>query len=295
MHSTKAEAAVAGRGTAQRARGALRLTSAALGQALRVLKSERTDGKAGVAGNLLRMKTKHLLKKIHPSWEFRAETICGRKVECFSQYELMCTFEVVFVDRDYRFRATTPAPRILDCGSNIGLSVLWFKQEFPEARIVAFEPDPVTFALLHRNVRRNAVAGVELHNLAVGGTPGLREFFHDPANPASVCMSFTKQDAVPADEQVQVARLSQFVDGEVDFLKLDVEGAEVEVLEEVAGSGKLRRIREMVVEVHPGLAGGDTALGRLRDILTSHRFEWEVRSGSSDDGGNFSIYAQRMQ
>ena len=51
-------------------------------------------------------------------------------------------YEDIFINRVYEFEASRPDPRIIDCGSNIGMSVLYFKHVYPEARIVGFEPDP---------------------------------------------------------------------------------------------------------------------------------------------------------
>jgi FkbM family methyltransferase len=267
---------------------------AALGEAWAVFHSGRKSGHAGLARHLLRMRAKHLLGKMSPRLESRTETLWGRKFECFNHFDLMCTFEVLFLADDYRFHPASPRPRILDCGSNIGLSLLYFKRRFPQAEITAFEPDPVTFALLRRNVLRNKLSGIALHNLALGSVPGPREFFHDPENPGSVCMSFIPQRVVPASEQVQVARLSDFVEGEFDFLKLDVEGAELEVIEDLAARGKLCLIREMVVEIHPGLSNGSSGFARLSALLERAGFRWDIRSGSPEDGSNFTIHAEHI-
>ena len=278
----------------QRAAGAARLARAALRQAYGVLRSDREDAKASLASHLLRMKAKHLLLKGFPRWNFHRERIFGRTVECFDYYDLLCTFEILFLEREYRFQPTTLRPRILDCGSNIGLSLLFFKREFPDCEIQAFEPDPRTFALLQRNVEHNLFVGIELHNLAVGNSAGPRNFFHDPSHPGSVCMSVLPAGGLPACEEVQAARLSDFVNGETDFLKLDVEGAELEVIEDLAERKKLRLLRAMVVEIHPGLFPGRDIFPQLRAVLEGHGFRWEIRSGSPRDGGNFTIYAEQI-
>ena len=282
------------RGVFLRVAGAARLAGAALRQAYGVLRSDREDAKASVAFHLLRMKTKHLLHKAFPRWNFHRERIFGRTVECFDYYDLLCTFEILFLEREYRFRTATRRPRILDCGSNIGLSLLFFKREFPDCEIQAFEPDPRTFALLQRNVERNSLAGIKLHNLAVGNSAGLRNFFHDPSHPGSVCMSVLPAGGLPACEEVQAARLSDFVYEETAFLKLDIEGAELEVIQDLAERKKLRLIRAMVVEIHPGLFPGRDIFPQLRTLLEEHGFLWEIRSGSLRDAANFTIYAEQI-
>jgi len=276
-----------------RARGAIVFACRALSQALRTFRTARSGERLSLAGLVLRMRGKHFLTKLFPRCRFQSQRLFGWKMEFFDYFEVMGTFETVFLARDYRFQPTTRRPRILDCGSNIGLSLVYFKREYPEATIVAFEPDPVTFALLRRNVLRNGLTGIELQNLALGATPGPREFFHDPEKPGSGGNSFVQQSVVPVSKQVQVARLSDFVGGEFDLLKLDVEGAELEVVEDLAARGKLRLIRELVIEVHPGLPNGSRIFPGLKAFLEAGGFQWEIRSTWPEEGGNFTVHAAR--
>ncbi len=57
----------------------------------------------------------------------------------------LSSFKEIFVDKIYAFPQAGKAPRILDLGANIGLSVLYFKSLFPDALIEAYEPDPQIF------------------------------------------------------------------------------------------------------------------------------------------------------
>jgi len=57
------------------------------------------------------------------------------------------------------------APLIFDCGANIGLATLYFKNLYLGARIVAFEADPETAAVLRENVSANHLQDVSVHNL----------------------------------------------------------------------------------------------------------------------------------
>ena len=53
--------------------------------------------------------------------------------------------EEIFDQQIYRFNTSNSKPYIVDCGANIGLSIIYFKQLFPNAEIVAFEPDEKIF------------------------------------------------------------------------------------------------------------------------------------------------------
>ena len=85
----------------------------------------------------------------------------------------------LFVRRIYHFEAATPEPRVLDCGSNIGMSILYFKRVYPRARIVGFEPDPAVFPYLKENLEANGLADVVIHRAAVAATEGTLAFYSD--------------------------------------------------------------------------------------------------------------------
>ena len=52
-------------------------------------------------------------------------------------------FREIFVGGIYMFECNTDRPIIVDCGSDIGMSILFFKRLYPKARIIGFEPDPL--------------------------------------------------------------------------------------------------------------------------------------------------------
>ena len=73
----------------------------------------------------------------------------------------------------------TPAdefPLIIDCGANIGVSVLEWKYRWPTCRIICFEPDPYAFALLKKNVIKNDLPGVQCFCTAISDQSGEGEF-----------------------------------------------------------------------------------------------------------------------
>ncbi|MCZ6702618.1 MAG: FkbM family methyltransferase, partial [Ignavibacteria bacterium] len=51
-------------------------------------------------------------------------------------------FKEIFVDEYYKFESELTEPVIYDCGSNIGMSCIYFKRIFPGAKVKAFEADP---------------------------------------------------------------------------------------------------------------------------------------------------------
>src|SRR5690348_6625614 len=63
-------------------------------------------------------------------------------------------YRELFLERVYEVEGLPDAPRIIDCGGNIGMSVIWFKQRYPQARITVFEADPALADILAENVQR---------------------------------------------------------------------------------------------------------------------------------------------
>ena len=181
-----------------------------------------------------------------------------------------------FIQRIYHFETDNPRPVIVDGGSNIGVSILYFKRLYPNARIIGFEPDPSIFRLLSENIARNNVQGVEVFELGLGAESGVATFLAD--NSASG--QFGEGDN---SIEVRVEPLSQYIDGPIDFLKLNIEGQELPVLRELESSGKLSEVRELVFEYH-GWAGQEQRLGELLNILDRNGFRYFVHDFDDETG-----------
>lgn len=67
----------------------------------------------------------------------------------------------------YKFIANSPNPHIIDCGANLGMSIIYYKQLYPEASIIAFEADEYIFSFLEKNVKSYEYKDAELINKAV--------------------------------------------------------------------------------------------------------------------------------
>ena len=154
-------------------------------------------------------------------------------------------YKDVFVRRIYHFESTRSDPLVLDCGSNIGMTVLYFKYIYPRARIVAFEPDPTILPYLRRNIEQNGLDSVELVPAAVSWEDGSLVLHSDRKYGSSVVAD---PDGATTATVVETRDLGAYLDQPVDFLKMNIEGAETSVIESVAP--KLRAVRELVIEYH---------------------------------------------
>jgi FkbM family methyltransferase len=190
-------------------------------------------------------------------------------------------FDLVYNEKfkvnQYKFSTRTTAPLILDCGANIGISVLYFKKLYPRARVIAFEPNPETFKLLEHNVQQNNLCDVQLINAAVGSSNGTIEFY---VNDDPVCWSLS--DTGIADSYsgpagwkaitVPQVRLSSYITEPVDYLKLDIEGMEEIVLREI--EERIDLIGEIRMEFHSHRANKENDLDRVLSLLARHEFNY---------------------
>jgi FkbM family methyltransferase len=163
------------------------------------------------------------------------------------------------------------------------MSILFFKKLYPGARIVGFEPDPLTFDTLQKNIACNGLADVTVHCFALGDRDEKRKFFRASERDTSdLTMSLSKQRHDGCELEVECRRLSGLVtNDEIDLLKIDVEGAEQEVLSDLATSGKLRLVKQMHIEYHHHIDLEVDALSRTLRLLEDEGFGYQLRANFS--------------
>ena len=202
--------------------------------------------------------------------------IAGFDVAGFSVSSLAYLHREIFVELEYWFRAQRSDPFIVDGGSNIGMSVLFFKALYPAARVIAFEPARPAHELLKRNVEANRLSDVEVYHAALGRTNGEVQLYEDPGDPATFRMSTRRCRIDGSPTAVAGRRLSDFVDADVDLVKLDVEGAEDDVLSDLVASGAIARVGQLIVEYHHQLDPTRDFLGAFLERLREQGFSYHV-------------------
>ncbi len=206
--------------------------------------------------------------------------LLGLSVHFFSYERYRSLFREIFVRKEYAFSGATK-PVIIDCGGNIGMSVLFFKEQNPDAEILVFEPDPATFALLSRTITENKLA-VQAEQAALTSTSKPVELLipnHEKGSLGMTTMPAMILSHTPATKiTVPGVMLSTFIDKPVDFLKIDVEGAELTILQDLAQHKKLEFIKAMVVEFHYNPGAPENSLSEFIHILESHKFSFVAES-----------------
>jgi len=161
----------------------------------------------------------------------------GRDVEGLTEIFERRTYEPVL--------PLPPRPRILDLGANVGLFTAWALQEWPQARVTAFEPDPENMRVLRRFVATNGLEHqVKLVEAAVGSQDGTVNFKAGLGSGSALsddgALTVPKQDAQP-------------LMAEADLVKIDIEGGEWELLRDP----RLHNVRaQIVLEYHRYLCPG---------------------------------------
>lgn len=156
-------------------------------------------------------------------------------------------YREVFQDKDYALDLDFSPEIIVDAGANVGLAAVYFANRYPEARIVALEPEASNYAMLEKNARPWGDRIIPVR-AALWEKDGLTRLAL-PANPSEKWMVMTRNDGsgdeVPA---VTIKTLMErFRLPRIDLLKVDIEGAEIEVFHDTSW---VPMIRSVVVETH---------------------------------------------
>lgn len=183
---------------------------------------------------------------------------------------------------DKAAEALTPEDIAIDCGANVGKFTRILGQN--GAKVFAFEPNPIAYAELQKNLAD--LPNVTLFNAATTTESGkVRLYMHkragrDPlAHSVSSSLLATKSNINPKDFfEVEGIVLSDFIEelGQpVKLLKMDVEGAEIGLLNQLLDRGLQSRVELGFVEIHdrrvPELVGPTAALReRLKALDSEH-------------------------
>ncbi|RYE28269.1 MAG: FkbM family methyltransferase [Sphingobacteriales bacterium] len=159
---------------------------------------------------------------------------------------------------------------IIDCGANIGLSAIFFKQLYPKARVIAFEPDKEIFGYLKSNLNACGFTDVELYNYGVWKEECTLQFKNEGSDGGRISFDHDRSEFHQVTE-IKTVQLSSYLNERVDLLKIDIEGAETDVLQEI--EPRLSFVEHLFVEYH-SFVGAEQTLGKILTILSRNRFEY---------------------
>ncbi len=175
---------------------------------------------------------------------------------------------------DEQLQFLEPGDTFIDVGANIGLySILAARRVGSTGKVLSFEPSPREFSRLLANLALNEAPGVTPFSLALGETPGFFDLHVAPTHTGlnTLQISEAARHAFGGDRvhRVGVVRFDDAVapllaGQRVKLLKIDVEGAEMDVLMGMQRSLAAGFVERIVVEITPKFL---SAFGRTKEEL----------------------------
>jgi len=190
----------------------------------------------------------------------------------------------IFGENCYYIELEKEDPYIIDLGAHIGMTVVYFKSLFPQARILAFEPIPDNFKILQKNVEENQLSQVELVQAVVAPKSGILRI-QEPIGEgawksgAGIIPRGWKGIQTNREIKVEAVGIEELLLEKIDLLKMDIEGMEYEIVRNMGP--KIRNIANMIIEVHPRK---DHRIEEIQRTLVQNGFRVEINQDKSSLG-----------
>lgn len=189
--------------------------------------------------------------------------------------EMGSIFAEVFAFQEYLWEPKTKNPRIFDFGSDVGgFTVMYWKSVAPQSKVTLVEANPSTATVVAENFKRKGLGDVEVINAAVSGRDGHVDLHLSGYNPSNFAGDRKKPDGLSYRTlSVPTVRASNLIgDERVDLLKMDIEGFEGEVLRDLAETGKLRQVDQIMMEFHNDPSNPGNSLDEVLEIFANGDF-----------------------
>jgi FkbM family methyltransferase len=165
---------------------------------------------------------------------------------------------------------------VIDCGANVGdISLLFAKTK---AKVFAFEPDPLAFQVLKQRI--NGFSNITCFQKAVGTANGTTRMFLHKERAQVNHKAYSVSSSIIGEKenidtsnyiQIEIIDLTEFIDSlgtRVALIKMDVEGAEIEILEQIIEQETYEKVDLLLVETHETkIPGHDKKVARLKHLL----------------------------
>jgi FkbM family methyltransferase len=187
---------------------------------------------------------------------------------------LLGMLDEIYVRQNYAFLTNNDRPVILDCGANIGVGIAYFKKQCPNAVIYAFEPDGEAFRCLSENIKRNNFSDAHLYQNAVWINNQELDFYADGSWGGGL---FPKKGSASS-SRVTAIDISDFLEQPIEFLKMDIEGSETEVIQH-ASAKIIKNVKRFFFEWH-SMKGENQLLGKILHEFEISGFRYHIKEAS---------------
>jgi FkbM family methyltransferase len=195
--------------------------------------------------------------------------ILGSDLKFVDSASFLFLYNEIFKKEIYKFKSDSEKPYIIDCGANIGISIIYFKKIYPNAEIIGFEPDSKVFEALKFNLNSFGLNDVLVYNKGLWNETGSLKFYAEGADGGRIALKSDNKNI----KTIETIRLREFINKPVELLKIDIEGAETIVLEDI--KDLLHYVKYIFIEYHSFINEKQT-LHKLLDILISNEFRVNV-------------------
>jgi FkbM family methyltransferase len=186
------------------------------------------------------------------------------KINILHNKSFVWQYYEIYFKKYYNFLSSNKYPIIIDCGANLGLSILNFKEQYPNSKVYAFEADKDVFKVLSNNINSNLIEGITLVNKAVWHKNEIISFLPDGVDGGKV-----EQHSTNNSMHIEAIDFKEFLDqfDKIDFLKIDIEGAETDVIPHIESC--FDRIDKVFVEFH-SFKNSQQKIESVIGILSKH-------------------------
>lgn len=189
-------------------------------------------------------------------------------------YSFHETFREIFENNIYEFKTDNLNPIIIDCGANMGLSILYFSKKYLNAEIIAFEPDEFVLPFLEKNIQSQNIRNVELFKSAVWTQETELEFYTDNGLGGRIGKEYNRQTP----RIITAVRLRDFLDKPIEMLKIDIEGSEFAVLKDC--EDLLFNVNHIFIEYH-SFYDEEQHLEDILNIVKRQGFRYHLKESFS--------------
>jgi FkbM family methyltransferase len=171
-------------------------------------------------------------------------------------------FNAIFIGNEYKFTVKESPKIIIDAGANIGLSTVYFANKYPEAKIIAIEPEENNYKFLTKNtenyanvVRIKAALWDKIEEIDLVNT-GLGNWGYMVSTNNNYNQLKTRiKENLHLTKTITIGKIiSDYGIEEIDILKMDIEGAEKEVFSNA--SEWIGKVKSILVELHERMKNG---------------------------------------
>lgn len=188
-----------------------------------------------------------LLKSlVHQEKEYYVSWINGKQVLMRKGTTDILVFKKIFIDKEYNFPIIHELTTIIDAGANVGFSAIFFATRFPQAKIIAVEPEPSNYELLLKNI--HPYPNIYPVQGAVSNKRGKFKITNKDADN----WNFQFEDSNGSDGEGEFYTITDLMEKfgmeKIDFLKIDIEGGEEMLFQD--NYEWLEKTQSLSIELH---------------------------------------------